>query len=239
MPTLDAERRTIPRSVLRYRPVDTGQTVAVPIVSRAHRSRPDVYIPTSMHPGKFDQTQEQTLPSVCPNSPESHRRPTSFSSQRHLFHPLFFVSIGLLLTLFLWLGAAKIMNWSRNEINAIQYGYPRTFQIDVVVGQGDSVQHPSHFIAINLHGRVTIIDFPAGDPSRAWKMVSSSIPGPDADLAVVILRFIDVNHNGMPDMIVEGGGIQSILINDGKTFRPPTSAEETQLMHYLWQYSQS
>ncbi len=32
--------------------------------------------------------------------------------------------------------------------------YPRTFQVDAVVGHNDSATNPSHFIAMNLNGRI-------------------------------------------------------------------------------------
>lgn len=111
-------------------------------------------------------------------------------------------------------------------LDFIHYGDPRTFQTDAVVGQGDSPQHPSHFIALNLHGQVVIIDFPAGDPSKAREFALSSILSPNADQVVVTLRFLDVNHNGHPDMIITAGEGQIFLVNASGTFRPPTPAEQ-------------
>jgi hypothetical protein len=127
------------------------------------------------------------------------------------------------------------MAWGTNEYNAIVYGTPRTYQIDAVVGQGDSSQHPSHFLALNLHGTVSVIEFPAGDPGRARVLATTSVLAPYAEQAVVTLRFIDFSHNGRPAMLIDIDGVQSILVNDGTTFRQPTSAEEQILLQELQQ----
>jgi hypothetical protein len=109
---------------------------------------------------------------------------------------LFFIDLGTLITLMLWVGVTQLMIWGTNQYNAIVYGSPPTFQIDAVVGQGDSAHHPSHFEAINLHGIVIILEFPASDASRVRELASFSVPGPNADQAVAMLTFIDVNHTG-------------------------------------------
>ena len=221
MPVLDTERSTMPRSALRYRPIHDADDQARPgiPVTRSRRHTPD----------DLDEEQ-QRLPrqrSVAPAHPAS--------PARRRLHPLFFVGLVLLMTVFLWVGISEALTWGTNEWNTLKYGDPRTFQIDQVVGQGDSALHPSHFLAVNVSGVVTVLEFPAGDPSRARVLATTSITGPGADLEVVILRFIDVNHNGRPDMLVDIGGVQSVLINDGSSFRPPTSSERQQILQDLQQ----
>ena len=39
----------------------------------------------------------------------------------------------------------------------LKYGNPRTYQTDQFVGQGDSPDHPDHFIVVNTHGQVIVI----------------------------------------------------------------------------------
>ena len=85
---------------------------------------------------------------------------------------------------------------------------------------------------------MTIIEFPGGDPSRGRELVSSSVLGPGGDQVVVTLRFVDLNHNGRPVMLITVGGVQSILVNDGTTFRVPTPAEQQQLLQELQQSGQ-
>jgi hypothetical protein len=142
---------------------------------------------------------------------------------------------GLIAMIFLWVGISQVVTWGTNELNTLKYGDPRTFQIDAVVGNGDSAQHPSHFLAINLHGAITILEFPAGDSGRARVLATTSVLGQNADQAVVTLTFIDVNHNGRPDMLIDIDGVESVLINDQGTFHPPTPAEQQQILHALQQ----
>lgn len=213
MTVLDPER-AMPRSVLRYRPTtdDQARPGQNPV------TRPRRHVPDDL------EDQREQLPRSRSTPPVHQER-----SRRRL-HPLFFVGFILLLAMLLWIGISQAVSWGNNELNTLKYGNPRTFQIDQVVGQGDSLLHPSHFLAVNLRGTVTIIEFPAGDSSHARILASTTITGPGADQAVAILRFVDVNHNGRPDMLVDIAGIQSVLINDGTTFRTPTPTELQQIL---------
>lgn len=234
MSVLDTERRSATRSVLRHRPIATDQSGPGPVVTRQRRSRPDIVSGTALPIAPDERDLEEDRPPARRSRVKPPLAPRQTRTKRR-FHPLFFVGIGLLATILLWIGITQLMAWGTNEYNTLVYGYPRTFQIDAVVGQGDSAQHPSHFVAINLHGIVTIVEFPGGDPSRAREFVSSGALGPDADQAVVTLRFVDLNHNGKPDMLITIGGTQSVLINNGSTFRVPTPTEQQQILQQLQQ----
>jgi len=229
MTVVEKARPTAPRSALRYRPIDAGQAPAGQAITRARKSRPDARVTTAPTAPAVLDLEEKHIPRRRPVTPAQpmHTKPR--------FHPLFFIGIGTLVTLLLWVGATQLMAWGTNEYNAIVYGSPRTFQIDAVVGQDDNAQHESHFLAINLHGVVTILDFPAGDPSHVRELASFSVPGPHADQAVAILRFIDFAQNGRPAMLITIDRIQSILVNDGKTFRQPTPTEQQQMFQELQQ----
>lgn len=237
MPVLDTERRAT-RSALRYRPIE-ATSGSQSTVSRQRRTRP-ADASTTTAPAMPDDMDLEDMPRPsrqrrsAPVAPVS-KQPAPVRSKRRL-HPLFFVGLGLLLMVLLWAGLTQLLAWGTNEYNTLVYGSPRTFQLDAVVGQGDNQEHPSHFLALNLRGVVTIIDFPAGDPSRARVLGTTTVQGPDADLAVVTLRFIDVSQNGRPDLLVTIGGVQSVLINNGKTFQPPTAIEQQQVLLYLQQH---
>src|SRR6266851_5752329 len=197
MPTDTTLERPLPRSALRYRPIDTSLPGPGPTGVRQRRSRPDTRtVSAPATPDELDLDEEPRTPRqrrTVPPAPQ--RKNTAPVRAGRQLHPLFFIGAGLLLVVLLWTGLTHLLAWGTNEYNTIIYGYPRTFQIDAVVGQGDSLQHPSHFIAVNLHGTITIIEFPAGDPNRARELASSTLLSPDADLAVVTLRFVDLKHN--------------------------------------------
>src|SRR5437660_4297837 len=94
-----------------------------------------------------------------------------------------------------------LLNWWNITHDYWHYGRPRTSQIDQKVGHGDSTI-PSHFIAMNLHERVQIIECPASDCTKAIVYLGAQIIGDGSDFAVVTLTFKDVNGDGRLDMVV-------------------------------------
>lgn len=230
MPVLETELRSATRSALRYRPVDADQKPSAPVVPHKRRSRAETR--TTSAPAVSDDLVKG-YPARQRAVAEPKRRLILSIRTGQRLHPLLFVGLGLLAMLFLWVGISQVVNWGKNEMNTLKYGNPRTFQIDAVVGHGDSELHPSHFIALNLHGVVTIIEFPAGYPGRAHVLATTSLLGSHADQAVVTLSFIDVNHNGKPDMLINIDGVENVLVNDGTGFRPPTPAEQQRILDVL------
>ncbi len=239
MPVLDPERRAASRSALRYRPIATDEKLSAPAPVRARQTRADARGTTApVLPDHLDAEEEaEHLPRRRRVQTPAARPPTQPAGLGRRVHPLLFVGLGLVLALLLWSGIAQAVNWANDQLNTLKYGYPRTFQVDAVVGHGDSALHPSHFVALNLHGVVTILEFPAGDPARLRTLAATSVPGSNAEYAVVTLRFIDVSHTGKPDMLIAIDSIQSVLINDGKTFRLPTLLEEQTILNGLHESS--
>src|ERR1700730_1279767 len=72
-------------------------------------------------------------------------------------HPLLYIGVGMALMIAIWVAGGWLLNqWNQSQITG-KYGYPRTYQTDEVVGMGDDVHHPSHFIFTNLYGRTMVI----------------------------------------------------------------------------------
>lgn len=235
MSVLDPELRTAPRSA-HYQPHPVDRAQPGPFVARRSRVRPAARI-TAARVAPDDLDQDEKEPDVplrrSAGAPTSRRETTPPRRTKRRVHPLLLMSTGLLVALLLWISVTQVIAWGNGVLDLLRYGNPRTSQTDAVVGQGDTAQHPSHFIALNLHGQIVILDFPAGDPTRAREFTVSSILGPNADLVVVTLRFVDINHNGKPDMIIDAGGAQTFLVNADGTFRPPTPAEQQQILQAL------
>lgn len=135
-------------------------------------------------------------------------------------HWLFFVGVGMVIAVTVWIASAYIGNWWTLHQEDATYGYPRTYQVDQVVGHEDSRGHPTHFIFLNLHGRVIIIEIPGGNTAHARIYSSTGIIGDPSGLIPVTAEFKDVNGDGKMDMIVKVGDQQFIYLNDGTQFKP-------------------
>jgi len=152
--------------------------------------------------------------------------------KRHT-HPLLYLGIGMLAMLALWTLLISAIAWYNTTMDDIHYGRPRTFQVDAFVGHNESTGMPSHFIAINLHGHIEVIEFPGGDAAHARIYVGPELYTSGNDLVVVTLKFIDVNGDHKPDMIVSFQGSQVVFINDQGTFRPLRPEERHQVEQFL------
>ena len=99
-----------------------------------------------------------------------------------------------------------------------QFGRPRTFQMDAVVGHEDSPSNPTHFIFINLHRHVEIIEIPGGNVAHTHIYSGPILFGDGQDLTPVTGEIRDIN--GRRDLVVHIQDQQIVFINDGSTFRP-------------------
>jgi len=135
------------------------------------------------------------------------------------------IGIGMVIAVTVVLLGQLLIGWMGNTWDTLQYGYPRTFQVDAVVGQGDSAAHPSHFLALNLKGQIEVIDLPAGDGSHAKIYLGPHLYGQSADRVPVTLQFVDSRHTHQPDMIVLLQGERIVFRNaQGSFHAPPASS---------------
>ncbi len=194
----------LPTSTRRYRPTTTREH---------HQGRRDVVV----YHGEYDY--------------EPRRRPTASAGppvrRGGGMHPLFYVGMTLFL---LWLGYLVLTllgHWWQVYQDDQHYGRPRTFQIDAVVGHNhDSANAPSHFIALNLHRHIQVIELPAGDAQKAKVYAGPILLGEGQDLAAVTVSFADVNGDGKPDMLVHVDQTQIVFLNDGGSFRAQRPGEQ-------------
>src|SRR5437899_776953 len=82
-------------------------------------------------------------------------------------HWSFLLGLGMLTMLCLWAASAAVLSWWNSHQLDSTYGTPRTYQTDQVVGHADSTDHPTHFIAVNLNSRITIIQIPGCNSQHA------------------------------------------------------------------------
>jgi hypothetical protein len=231
MSAIDPETRS-PRSAVRYRRATTSNQPVrqspQPTIQRASlRPRADAAF-----------TDRRVLPDDLDTEEDVQRAPVPFQRKTEPQqairrpHPLFLISASMLGCLLLVIGGTSLFNWGTNEFNTLRYGYPRTFQIDAIVGNGDSAQRPTHFLALNLRGVILVEEFPGSDPVKPLTFTITAL-GAVNDLDPVTLAFINPDHNAYPDLVVTVDGTQNILYNDHGTFRTPTTAEAQQLLQFL------
>jgi len=203
---------TAPRSALRHRPIntDTSQKTA-PQVTRASRTQKIAQPQADV----IDQEESTLLPETTPPPVTS-----SVSKKRSARpHWLLLVGLGMVLTLLAMFATQSLHGRVTTMWNDIQYGHPRTFQIDAFVGH-EPGETPSHFIVTNLHGQIHIIQLLGGDPSQIRTFTGPQLVGADAELIPATIRFVDTRDDGYPDMYLQAGNIQVIYQNVDGTFKP-------------------
>ena len=150
------------------------------------------------------------------NAPGQQQRAPRRRSQ----HWSVYLVTGMATMTALVIGLYSLGSWWQHVQDDWTYGRPRTYQTDAVVGHNhDSRAHPSHFVAVNLKGRIEVFELPAGDPTKVRVFLGPLLSGEDADQVVVTISFIDSNHDGTPDLILRYGDNAEVLYNKDGTFQ--------------------
>ena len=149
--------------------------------------------------------------------PPTHQTAPPPTARRH--HLLAIFGTGMIVMVLVFLAMSEIGSmWQAHQLDG-QYGMPRTYQTDAVVGHnGDSAATPSHFTFENLHARIIIVEFPAGDASKAIVYTGPPLIGDNAESVPVTGSFADVNGDGKPDMLVQVMNQRFIYLNTGSKF---------------------
>ena len=76
-------------------------------------------------------------------------------------------------------------------------------------------------MAVNVHGQVEVFELPAGDPTRVRVFLGPLLSGNGADQVVVTISFTDLDHDGIPDLVLRYGDSAEVFYNKGGTFQVP------------------
>jgi len=182
--------------------------------------------PFYLHEGLPELTAQRASRKLTERKTESI--PVREEKQPWRPHWLVYVGLVMLAMIASWVILNALANWWQVTQDDWQYGRPRTFQINAVVGHNDSLSHPSHFIALNLNGRIEVIEIPGGDPTHERVYIGPTLIGDGQDLQPVTLSFKDVNGDGKPDMLIHIGDQTIVFLNDQGGFRP---ARQNEHMH--------
>lgn len=165
-------------------------------------------------------TSEKASTPTIPSSALTGRLPNTDALPRLGRMPLVAILIGMVVAILLVMALGAFSSWWRVYQDDIHYGRPRTYQIDAVVGHGDSAANPTHFIFLNLHRHVEIIEIDGGNPARTHIYVGPVLFGDGQDLTPVTGEIRDVNGDGKPDLIVHIQNQEIIYLNNGTIFVP-------------------
>ena len=196
---------------LGYGDEEDWELARMPTVSRRYDLKPSYE--------EYYHPQPLRRSTVAPPKPTALPKPQRRQLQPHW---LLYVGVALFLVLIGYIVLTDLGNWWQSHQDDTTYGMPRTYQTDAVVGHnGDSAAHPSHFQAENLKGKIIVIEFPAGDITKARSYLVTTIPGNDATVPAKVI-FQDTNGDGKLDMVVvigdPGSQVTITLFNDGSQF---------------------
>ncbi len=122
-----------------------------------------------------------------------------------------------------------LCSWVSTGISQVwtyaHYGYPRTYQVDADVKHGGI----SHFLVENLDGRVIIYEIQPDHLADSHVYQGPVLEGAGVDQYPATIRFLDLNGDGRPDMLISFHDIHMILINTTDGFRPVTPADHLSL----------
>jgi len=168
-------------------------------------------------------TIEKESTTKIPSATLSGRLPDTDTLPRLGRKPIVAILIGMVAAIVLVMVFGAFSSWWRVYQDDLHYGRPRTYQIDAVVGHGDSAANPTHFIFLNLHRHVEIIEIDGGDPAHTHIYVGPVLFGDGQDLTPITGEIRDVNKDGKPDLIVHIQNQEIVYLNNGTIFVPQAS----------------
>lgn len=196
-----------------------------PYMTRQQQSEADVEEEDSYYPQRMPSSAKRyTITNGQQVIQQGNRRLVIHNEPpprpKHKVHWMLILGIGMILMLFLWIGFSWVTNWWTMHQMDATYGFPRTYQVDEVVGHSDSTDHPTHFIFENLSRHIIIIELPGGDVSHARIYSGPTLFSDNGELIPVTAEFKDVNGDGKIDMILHIQDQRIIYLNDGTQFKP-------------------
>lgn len=157
------------------------------------------------------------------------RRTVRTSRVRQALASTWMTALAYVLLLILgYLLLTPVFAWGQRRLDDMRYGYPRSTQVDGSVGQAAGGE-PSHFIALNLRGQVSIVEIPGGDPGKVRTINGPYLVGADGPFVVPRLSLADVSGDSKPDLLLQVREEVVVYINDNGSFRLITPAERARL----------
>ncbi|HEY3228861.1 MAG TPA: hypothetical protein VGJ87_06545 [Roseiflexaceae bacterium] len=135
----------------------------------------------------------------------------------------------LLLLVLGYLLLTSVVTWGQRRLDDLRYSFPRTTQLDGFVGHGEEGGEPTHLLALNLRGQVSILEFPGGDPAQTRAFAGPYVVGADGPYVVPSLALQDVNGDTQADLLLQVRDEVVVYINENGAFRLITPVERARL----------
>jgi hypothetical protein len=210
-----------PSSSIRWNTTSTGRRATGSRDVSIETTHQQISVPTRRTTDLYNPTTGPVQARYGRNTVfESAPRPLPAQNvEQKRVHWLLYVGVGMIAALALWVTAATLLGWGTEKYNDIIYGNTRIYQTDEAVGHNhDSKTHPSHFIALNLHGQVIIVELPAGDPTKSIDYIGPALIAVGDEKIPITLSFSYVNNDHMVDMIVHIQDKEVDFCNNGTRF---------------------
>ena len=135
----------------------------------------------------------------------------------------------LLLLVLGYLLLTPVFAWGQRRLDDVRYGFPRSTQLDGLVGHDEAGGEPTHLMALNLRGQISILELPGGDPAKMRAIVGPYLVGADGPFVVPHLSLQDVSGDGQIDLLLQVREEVVVYMNENGTFRLITPAERARL----------
>jgi hypothetical protein len=135
----------------------------------------------------------------------------------------------LLLLVLGYLLLTPVFTWGQRRLDDLRYGFPRTTQVTGFVGHGEAGGEPTHMMALNLRGQVSILELPGDDPTAVKAILGPYLVGADGPYVVPHLSLQDINGDGQADLLLQVREEIVVYINEHGSFRLITPAERVRL----------
>ena len=123
-----------------------------------------------------------------------------------------------------------VFAWGQRRLDDLHYGFPRSTQLDGFVGHSEESGDPTHLIALNLRGQISILEIPGGDAAKVQALAGPYLVGADGQYVVPHLSLADADGDGQADLLLQVREELIVYMNDNGTFRLITPAERAHLV---------
>lgn len=166
-----------------------------------------------------DQARRMTYPTLARRA----------AVPRHVTLSVYLVT-GILATMALYLLISALVQWGQVTWDDLRYGRPRAMHITGFVGHDDTNGVPTHFIAMNLNRQVIVLEIPGGDASKTRSYPGPYLFGDNEELTPVQISLSDMDHDGLPDLLINVSNEQVIYLNKDGSFRLPEPGEQARIV---------